>query len=726
VADLIKSEAASAPVPYAPRPESIWIDQYLDDKQSEITRLLQVVLKRKVLIATVAAVIFGASALYTYRTDRVYTSSVNIQIDPEETILPYKEMYAAVTPDPRYLGTQAQVLKSEALARRTVARLKLVKDPSRETATVQWFASNVTVAPVEGTQVVKVTYKAADPEFAAQAVNALAAEYITYGFESKRESMGQAREFLKQELVKQQQKLRESQQRLVDYGRAHNILTPSEENNVVVRKVAELNAEMTRVEGEVLANDYTALQDTPIESFPEKLKTTVMRELDSRRSDLEQKLATATAKFGPKWPEVLTLNQQLDDVRNQLAAEKKRAIRQAKVEYDMAVAHRERLAAALASQNQLAGQLSQDSIQYDILKREVETDRQLHEGLLQRLKETDVSAGVKSGNVHIIDGGHVPKLPTSPNVPVNLSLGLIVGLVFGLGTAAGIEFFDRTIKTPEDVERELRIGFLGAIPSFDANWKQATQGHLMPLESSRPAALAHPDMASSIYWESYRALRTSLLFSPDNRPHSLLVTSAVAGEGKSTTSVNLAIAFAQTGARTLILELDMRRPRLADRLGLAPERGVSRYLSGQSPFHTEIQQSSIPNLFVVCAGPTPPNPPELLGSHRMTRALELLRRHFDYVIVDGPPVMAVTDALVIAPQVNGVALVVDGHTAREKAQKARNLLRTVDAKVLGVVINNVKMEASADYYYADMDYVAPVASVVASAAASGAGEGGKA
>jgi len=348
--------------------------------------------------------------------------------------------------------------------------------------------------------------------------------------------------------------------------------------------------------------------------------------------------------------------------------------------------------------------LNQASIQYDILKREVDTDRQLHEGLLQRLKETDVAAGLKSGNVHIIDRGHVPRLPASPNVPMTMMMGLVMGMIAGVVAAHGVDFFDRTVRTPEDVERELHVAFLGAIPKFDKAWKDATGGILMPLDAPQSLPLATAQASSAVYWESYRALRTSLLFSPANRPQSILVTSSMPGEGKSTTSINLAIALAQTGARTLIIELDMRRPQLADRLNLAPDRGMSRFLAGQSQFHTEIQQSAIPNLFVVPAGPLPPDPPELIGSPRMAKLLDLLYRHFDYIIIDGPPVLPLTDALVISPQVNGVVLVVDGDTAKEKAQKARNLLRSVDAKVLGVVINNVKMEMPPhDYAYGYMN-----------------------
>jgi polysaccharide biosynthesis transport protein len=345
-----------------------------------------------------------------------------------------------------------------------------------------------------------------------------------------------------------------------------------------------------------------------------------------------------------------------------------------------------------------------------MLKREVETDRQLHDGLLQRLKETDVSAGLKAGNVHVIDRGHVPTMPTSPNVPVNLTLGLFLAVITGLTAASAIEVLDRTIKTPEDVERDLRLPFLGAIPAFEKTWKATNNGHLIPLEQAHSAPLSHRDMASSVYWESYRALRTSLLFSPENRPHSILVTSALAGEGKSTTAVNLAITLAHTGARTIVVELDLRRPRLADTLALESDRGMSRYLSGQSQFHTEIQQSAVPELFVVTAGPVPPNPPELIGSARMVNALELLQRHFDYVVIDGPP-LTVTDALVISSQVNGVVLVVDGHTQREKAQKARNMLMSVDAKILGVLVNNVKMDATREYY---SDYVKTTTTVSSS------------
>jgi capsular exopolysaccharide synthesis family protein len=701
MSNIVASNSAPVlPAASPPPPEGIWIDAYLDERQSEFLRYGRVLLKRIKLVLAVAAAVLGITIGWTFMTTPTYTSSANIQIESEQHILPYNYGVITVVPDSGYLGTQSRVLSSEMLAQRVVTRLKLANDPAKIASVGRWFARHVDVQPVIGTQILKVSYKADEPEFAAQAVNALVDEYADYGLESKRESSLKARDFLQSELTRLQQKMQQSEQRLVDYGRTHNILEPTRENNIVTRRLTELHDEMTKVEAELLANQYKELQNTPIESFPDQLKTPVTKTLESRRSDIEQKLATLTLKFGSRWPEVVALNEQLNDVRHQLDTEKSKAIRQAEVQYNLAIVHQRRLMSATREQQALADQLTEDSIQYDMLKREVDADRQLHEGLLQRMKETDISAGLNAGNVQVIDRGHVSRVPTSPNIVFNLSLGLVFGLVAGFGAAMTVEILYRRIKTPEDVERELHVPFLAAVPAFEKRWNLETGGHLLPLNVSTPPQLRASGHAS-VYWESYRALRTSLLFSPDNRPHTVLITSAITGEGKTTTAVNLAIALAHTGARTLLLETDLRHPQLADRLGLRGDVGISRYLAGQNHFHTEIQPSTIQNLFVVTSGPVPPNPPELLGSARMLSALELLKRHFDIVIIDSPPVTPVTDALVLAPHVSGVVLVVGSRTSVTAAQAARNHLRSVNANVLGVLVNSVKIDLTDAYgsYY---------------------------
>ena len=490
---IAKREPPVTPAVYEARPQTVWIDDYLDGKQSEISEYVKIVLEHWRLALAVALAVFAAAGVWTYTTKPLYTSSVNIQIDPEQAVLPYKEVYDSVTADPRYLLTQGQVLKSEALARRIVTQLNLASasDSDQVARQARGFASRLVVTPVENTQVVKVSYRSEDPVFAARAVNTLADEYANYSVESKRDSNTKAKEFLGAELSKQKQKLEQSEQALVQYSRAHNMLLPSDGTNAITQKLNDLNREMTKVEAEVIANQYQALKGTTLDNFPEGLKTNVMRDLESRRSTLELKLATLTVQFGPKWPEVITLGKELADVRQQLVNGMRRALEQANAEYNLSVAHRERLATALAAQSRLADQLTQDSIQYNILKREVDTDRQIHEGLLQRLKETDVSAGLKSGNVHVIDRGYVATRPSSPNVPLNLALGLTLGLLSGVMCAFAVEYLDQTVASPEDVERDLRLPFLGAIPAFAKSWKDANGGLLMPLNGQRPDSGRH-------------------------------------------------------------------------------------------------------------------------------------------------------------------------------------------------------------------------------------------
>ncbi len=695
MSDLIKSGATSTPTEYKPPAQNVWVDQYLDESQSEISRYLRIIFKRKWLILGLVILSAAATAYRTFTTKPLYMSTVKIQIDPEESILPYRPTYSPLTENPLYLGTQTQVLKSQMLALRIVKRLDLVSDPAKANSVARWFAAGLQVAPVAGTQVVTVSYTSESPEFAAKAVNALADEYIESSLAIKQESTVRAKEYLEQERAKLKEKLDQSEQALIEYGRAHGILMPTEAINV--QKLTDLNQEMTKVEAEILSSAHVALGRSTPDTFPQHLKTEAIKDLERRLAALRQRLSTAVQQFGPKWPEVVLLNDEIAVVEDQRAEETQRAAAQAKQAHDLAVAHRGRVAAAMAEQNRQVDLLSQASIQYGVLKREVESNRQLHEGLSQRLKETDVSAGLKAANIHVIDRGVVPTAPFSPNVPRSLGLGLALGLMGAVGIALAADFFDNSIKNSEDVERDLRLPFLGEIPAFEKSWAAETGGLLARVNGGT----SYVTSSSYAYWESYRRLRTALLFSTaDARPKTILVTSAMPGEGKTTTAVNLATVLAQTGARTLLLELDMRKPRLADIFQTGRTRGISRYLSGQSDLNTEIQGTGIPNVWIIPAGPAVPNPPELIGSTRMEGALDLLAKHFQYVVIDAPPLVPVTDVLPMARRVDGVLLVVQaGKTPKALVQKARNLLRSVDARIFGALMTQAKLEESEYGHY---------------------------
>jgi len=290
VTDLVKRSAGQVPAAAGPVTQEIWIDQYLEQKQGDVARYWHILVKRKRLVAAVAFVVLAAGTVYTLTAPRIYSSRVSLQIEPEQNVLGYQEAYAAAASDPTYLRTQSQVLRSEVLATRVVNRLKLATDPSKTVSTARWFSSQIVVTPVEGTQVLSVSFRSEDPKFAATAINTLADEYVNYGFASKRETTTLARNYVEEELAKAELRLQQSERDLVNYGRARGILLPTQDNNSITQKLVDLNGELTKADTQLLANNYEALKETTVENFPERLKTPVMIALDRNRAELEQNL----------------------------------------------------------------------------------------------------------------------------------------------------------------------------------------------------------------------------------------------------------------------------------------------------------------------------------------------------------------------------------------------------------------------------------------------------
>jgi capsular exopolysaccharide synthesis family protein len=370
---------------------------------------------------------------------------------------------------------------------------------------------------------------------------------------------------------------------------------------------------------------------------------------------------------------------------------------------------------AIAEQTREFNQIAESSIQYNILKRETDTNKQLYDGLLQRLKEAGVSAGLKASNVRVVDPAEVPERPARPRKMLNLALSLVIGMGFGVCLAFFQEYLDNTIKTPEDVQRMLRLPTLGVIPAADGNGRRLSYGYgyrsrkALP-EAAAPTAANGKDGAltavvadgNSGLSEAYRSLRTSVLLSTSGRPpRVILVTSGQPGEGKTTTAVNLAVALVQLGGQVLIVDSDMRRPRVGTLLKLInTSAGLSTYLTGQFGLEDVVVETQIPNLYAVPCGPVPPNPAELLSSSLMRQFLEQASERFSYVILDSPPVLHVSDPRILAAQVEAVILVAHGGvTPREVVKHAKQNLQQVNANLIGVALNNVDFSAAGYDYY---------------------------
>ncbi len=727
----------------------------------DFSRYYRLLLRRKWVILAVALTFTVAAGLQVYTATPLYTATARLQIDPESSnVLPYDDPFQSslyFLASDSYLRTQAEIISSRALALRVVKKMRLYEDPNfsapvsagifsdllsdatgairdviaggpdrspnpaarsepddvgLETA-AESLRSGITVSPLRGTRIMEVYFTAADPGFAAAVVNVVTQEYIQQNFDKRFDATAQASDFLESKLDILKSKVEDSEEHLISYARENNIVNVDERQNIVMQKLASLSAELTEVESQLIteAARREALKDASVDAFPQSLKNAAILGLEAKLLNLDQDLAKLSIQYGPEWPAVRQARGETEAVQSQLREEKRQALQKANEAYDTVLAHREKLRQALEEQKLVANQLYQDSIQYNILKREVDTNKDLYEGVLQRLKQAGISVGLKSSNLHVIDDARPPSFASWPSKRRAITTGLVLGLFFGLGLAFLLEMIDNTIKTPEDLEAFVGLPALSVIPSLQA----AVGARALLPETVDGATETLMDrylgLSKSQVWEAYRSLRTSILLSHSGRPpQTVLVTSALPGEGKTTTSLHTAVVLAQTGARTLLIDMDMRKPALARIMGVDGARGMSHYLSGNSDLSSQIQPGKIPNLFVLAAGPHPPNPAELIGSDRMMTGLGLVKDYFKYIVIDSPPIMSVTDALILANLVDGVVLVVHGgKTPRDAVQKASERLTGVGGRILGALINNVDIRKSEyssyyRYYYYYDDY----------------------
>jgi capsular exopolysaccharide synthesis family protein len=392
-------------------------------------------------------------------------------------------------------------------------------------------------------------------------------------------------------------------------------------------------------------------------------------------------------------------------VRTEIAAEEVRMQQQIRDEYLAALQRETLLTTAFNQQKQEANQLNESAIEYSVLKRDAEGNRQLYQDLLQRLKEAGVSAGLRSSNIRVVDVARTPTSPIKPNVPRNIELGLILGLACGIGLALTLESLDTSIRTMEQVNAISTLPALGTIPlQFASNG--SLRKRLKPVsvetEKSESPALVTYARPRSEAAEAYRSLRTSILLSSFGAPPKvILVTSALPQEGKTTISANSALVLAQRGDRVLLIDADLRRPGIDKLFGFRSHGGLSTLISGGDKFEDVVVPfTDVPNLWILPAGPIPPQPAELLGSTVMKDHIARWRTEFDHVVIDTPPCLSVTDAVLLSPEADRIILVARaGKTTKIALKRACDLLLQVNARVMGIVLNALNMNSAEGYYY---------------------------
>jgi len=713
----------------------------LPAQESTLREYMRVLIKRKWMVILVIAGIFLTVAIASLRQTPIYEAVGRIAVNKADpNLITFKDSGPVVDYyDQSDLDTEVRILQSDLMALQVIRQLNLDKRPefgghadaktsnlvadplqadsNRTSSLLSAFRGNLHVTLIPNTRIIEIHYNSTDPQLAAGAVNTLASTYVEQNFKTKFESTMQASDWLSKQLVDLQMKVETSQEKLVRYQKEHEILGTDEKTNIITEKLDELNKEMTAAESDRMekeavyrqtqSNDPDAIAAAIIADSSGNASAATSGLLDKLReqqANLRIQVADLSTQFGPQYPKVAQLNSQLKEIDHQLQSETNKAVDHLKGQYLAALQRENMLRASFEKQKQEANKLNESAIEYSILKRDLDSNRTLYEGLLEKLKEAGVTAGLRSNNFRIIDAARVPTSPSEPNIPRNLTFALMLGVISGVGLAFILENMDNTVRTPEQATALSGLPALGMIPLGSKSVSHGPTGKrlvLTPISSKEAVETVTQVRPQSQMAESYRALRTSLLLSNLGAPPKvIMVTSARPQEGKTTTSINTAIVLAQKGVRVLLIDADLRRPSVHKTLGMGPRSGLSNVLTGSATAQQAITTSPVlPNLFILPAGTPPPNPAELLASSNMRDLIAELRAEFDHIVIDTPPTLSVTDAVVLSPRADATILVIrSGQTTKQALRRARDILTQVNAHVAGVLLNAVDL-TSPDYYY---------------------------
>jgi len=705
-----------------------------------------VVLKRKWTVIAFALAVFSTVTLFSFLAKPMFTAKGTLLIEREPNFLSFEQAFQLETFNDDYFQTQFKLLQSRSLADETINRMKLYEnakfagkpkngapadvrsDPVFRNRLFTVFMSRLGVSPVRQTRLVEVSFKDGNPKFAAEILNTLFDAFIDMSVQKKYLATEQASEFLTNQITAISAEIAQNERKLQEYGVDKNIIALSDTETTVIEKLGELNKALTDAQIALIQNEtyYNEIKIATPDYIPAAISNNpLIQRLREEYVRLSREYSKRQETFLSDYPEMQRLKAELETAKTTLDDETKTLIKGAYGDYQAAFRKYQSLNAVFNRQKQEANQLNSNAIQYNGLKIEIQNKKSLLDQLLKRQSETGISArlkGLRTSNIWIVDRAEPPAYPSSPKKRLNMVLALLVGLFGGLGLAFLFERLDNSVKSSEDVEKFTGLASIGIVPSFSTDglkkgygdsWgkspkKQTKLGkslepNSVPEATAEPASfelIAHFAPGSS-YAEHFRTIRTTLLLAaPDSKLKTLAVTSALPQEGKTTTISNLAVTFAQTGRRVLIIDADLRNPGQHRIFKIKNLNGLTNYLAGGMELKGILHATDIPRLFLINAGPVPPNPLELLGSDKMALLLDELKASFDYILIDTPPILAVSDAIVLGPKIDGMILVVwGGKTSREDFRRAQEKLGIHKIKTTGVIINNLPIR---DYEYSNM------------------------
>jgi capsular exopolysaccharide synthesis family protein len=695
---------------------------------------LKVLHRRRWIAINAFLLVFGLAVVYTFTATPQFEGRAQVLIENEEAnVVAFQQVVEENRQTLDYYQTQYRLLQSRALDKRTLESAALWNDPLFAEAQRSWlqrfvlwvrerilgseipdpsetaaqargvdaYLRRLRVAPIRNSRLVDVIFITPDPVLSARVANAHAAAYIEQNLEYKFLASKEASDWLAARLGEQRQQVEQTEQALQKYREQTGAVALEDRQNIVIQRLTDLNAAVTRarterIEKEALFNQIRSIQGdrNALDTFPAILSNSFIQQLKAELNQLQRQQAELAQKLGARHPDMVRTQSAIETMGRRIDAEIQKVIQAVRNDYEAALASERNLTAALDQQRAEAQQLNRASIQYGALQRDAQSNRQLFEGLLQRAKETGVSSDLRTNNIRVVDAAEPPRRPSSPNRPYNLAFGLLSGLLLGVALAFFTEYLDGRLKSPEEIRTHLGLPCLGIIPVMKSNEPDSD-----PLLSG---AVEH------VFAEAVKSVRTNLLFSTtEESSRVVVITSTGPGEGKTVVAANIAISLAQVGQRVLLVDCDMRRSRVHTVFGFKHEPGLSNLMVGNAKASDAVRKTSTQNLWILPSGKHPPNPAELLASARFRDFMKSLVGHFDWIVLDSPPVMAATDAVVAAHNADGVVFVIGAEmTDRRTARHALDMLESGKSKFFGAVLNKVDLERNRFYYstYYRRDY----------------------
>jgi polysaccharide biosynthesis transport protein len=581
------------------------------------------------------------------------------------------------------------------------------------------YLSRLSVVPEPRTRLVTIGFTSPDPLLSARIVRAHVRAYITRGTQLRAEASENAEQFLQKKLAELKTRVEKSEAGLNAYRRQRGIVgsATDDKTKVVMGRIIDLTKALTLAETQRIALDAQAhlATRTDVDSLPSVQNSRVIQDLKREESDVDSQYDSMASQYKADYPPLAELAAKRRGLRARLNEEIRRAVAGVALRYAAASTREAELQREIDAEKQRAAALNEDSLQDAILARAVDSNRELYKNVLARMSQMGMAAGISASNVSVVDQPEVPLSPSSPQKLLSLSLVGLLALFCGVSGAFLLDHFDDSFENPEEIENSLRLPSLGAVPDFQklaradhVSFRRLSSRLPVPVQPGTPSTeIAESMFSFAAAGEAYRAIRIAILLSrAETPPKTILITSGSPKEGKTVTSLNLAIAFAKMGSKVLLIDADLRRPRCHDMLGLGRRAGLTEVLTGTGALEDLITPTGVNRLWCLTAGSRPPNPGELLGSAKMAYTALCLRDQYDFIIIDSAPVMPVTDTLPLTAVVDGVLLVVGPRTPKDLVRKACARLSQIRTNILGVILNQTD-GLGQDYYYSrsSLEYV---------------------